>query len=67
VARGEVAVFASNLLFKFVQVRGKEFNGTAALGADHVVMTAPVVLVLVSSDAVVKCYHAGKAAIGEQL
>jgi len=66
-ARGDVAVFAPNLLFKFVQVRGKKLNGAATLCADHVVMTSPVVLVFVSSDSVVKSYHAGKAAIGEQL
>ena len=37
------------------------------LGADHVVMAAAVVLVLVAGDAVVKGDFAGQAALGQQL
>ena len=47
-------MFASNLLLKTVDLRRKEFHGTATLGADHVMVTSPIVLMLIAGDPVVK-------------
>src|ERR1044071_2322241 len=66
VAGGEVLVFVSDLLLEASDFLRKEFHRTAALGADHVVMAAPIVLVLVAGNAVVKGHLAGKAAFGQQ-
>src|ERR1039458_7266657 len=41
---GEVVVSASDFLLELADFLGEEFDGTAAVGADHVVMAAPVVL-----------------------
>jgi hypothetical protein len=54
VAGGEVVVFVADLLFEATDFLGKEFHRAAALGADHVVMAAAIVLVLVAGDAVVR-------------
>src|ERR1039457_7083966 len=67
VAGGEVAVFAADLFFHLFDLRGKKLHRAAAAGADHVVMAAPVVLVLVAGDAVVEGDLAGQAALGQQL
>ena len=52
---------------RLADVLGKEFDRTAAIGADHVVMAAAVVLVLVACDAVVESDFAGQAALRQQL
>ena len=67
VARGGVIVPAADLLFQLIDFTGEKFHRPAALGADHVVMTAPVVLVLVARDAVVKRHLASQPALGEKL
>src|SRR5450432_213915 len=64
-ASGCVMVFAANLLFQTVDFRRKEFHRTAAFGTDHVMVTAPVVLVLVARDAIVESHFAGQSAFGE--
>ena len=64
---GEVVVFAANFLLEPADFLGKEFDRTATAGADHVVMAAAVVLVLVARDAVVEGDFAGQATLGQQL
>ena len=62
VTRGQVAVFAADFLLQVIDFLRKEFYRTAAPGADHVVVAAAIVLVLVAGDAVVKGNFAGEAA-----
>jgi hypothetical protein len=62
VAGGDVVVFAADLLLQLADFRGKKFDRTAALRADHVVVAAAVVLMLVAGDAVVEGDFAGQAA-----
>ena len=66
VAGGGVVVSASDFLLQLVHFMGKEFHRTAAFGADHMVMAAPVVLVLVAGNAIVESDFAGQSALGEQ-
>src|SRR5271166_4793046 len=61
-----VIVSAADFLLQLVHFAGKELHRTAAFGADHVVMAAPVVLMLVAGDAVVKGNFAGQSALGQQ-
>ena len=63
----EVVIFAADLLLEAPYFLRKEFNRTAAAGADHVVMAAAIVLVLVAGNAVVEGDFAGQAAFGQQL
>ena len=65
IAGGDVAVFVSDLFFQLLDLRRKKLDGAATFGADHVMMAAPVVLVLVAGDAVVEGDLAGEAALGE--
>src|SRR5208282_5011077 len=67
VASGYVMVFASYFLLDFADFLGEKFDRSAAFGADHVVMTAAVVLVLITGDAVVEGDFAGQSATGEEL
>src|ERR1035438_8366526 len=67
VASGEVMMPAANLVLDLSDFLGEKFHRCAAFGADHVVMTAAVVLVLIARDAVLKGDCAGQSAIGEQL
>jgi len=67
VAGGAVVVAAADVFFEFPDFVGKEFDRAAAIGADHVVVAAAIVLVLVARDAVVEGDFAGKVALGEQL
>jgi len=66
-AGGHVTVLASDLLFDFSNLLREKFHRCAALRAHHVVVTAPVVLVLVARDAVMKGNFAGQATTGKQL
>ena len=66
-AGGYVTVFVSDLLFDFSDFLREKFDRRAALGTDHVVMTAAVVLVLVTRDAVVKSDFTGEAATCQEL
>lgn len=60
-------VLASDLLLDFSDFLGEKFDRGAALGAHHVVMTAAVVLMFITGDAVVEGDFAGQAATGEEL
>ena len=46
---------------------GEKLDGTAAVGTNHVVVIAAIVLVLVTCDAVVEGDFAGQATFGQQL
>jgi len=58
---------AANFLLQQFHFARKKLDGTAALGTNHVVMAAPVVLVFVACDAVVKGHFAGQSTFGQQL
>ena len=60
-------VLAPDFLLQAVNLRGEEFDRAAALGADHVMMAAAVVLVLVARDPVVKGNLTSQSAFGQQL
>ena len=62
-----VMVPAADFLFQLIDLVGKKFHRASALGAHHVVMAAPVVLMLVAGDAIVKGDFAGQSAFREQL
>lgn len=64
---GEIVIFTADFLFQLAHLLGKELDRTAAFGTNHVMMTAAIVLVLVTRNAIVKGDFAGQAAIGEQL
>jgi hypothetical protein len=66
VARGEIVILAADFLLKVPNLLGEELDRTSAFRANHVVMAAAVVLVLVAGNAVVKGYLTGQAALGEQ-
>jgi hypothetical protein len=66
VASGEVAVFAAYFLLEAADILREKFDRTAAVGADHVVMAATVVLVLVAGNTVVEGDLAGQAALRQQ-
>jgi hypothetical protein len=59
-------VLASDLLLDFSDFLGEKFDRCAALGADHMVMTAAIVLVLITRNAVVESDFAGQPATGEE-
>jgi hypothetical protein len=62
VAGGYVMVLASDFLLDLSDFLQEKLYRSAALGADHVVVTTPVVLVLITRDAVVKSDFARQAA-----
>jgi hypothetical protein len=57
---------AAYLLLELANLLREEFHGTPALGADHVVVAAAIVLMFVASDAIVKSDFAGEPTFGEQ-
>ncbi len=63
---GHVAMLASNLLLDLSDFLREKFDRSAALGTHHVVMTAPVVLMFIARDSVVKSDLAGQAATGQK-
>jgi len=67
VSGGQVSVFTANLALDAFHLAGEEFNRAAALGANHVMVVAAVVLVLVAGDAVIESNFACQAAVGEKL
>src|SRR3954469_25069588 len=67
VAAGSVVVLAADLLLQLVNLRREELDRAPTIGADHVVVAASVVLVLVTGDAVVEGDLACQSALGEQL
>jgi hypothetical protein len=66
VARGEVMMGAADLLLELADLLAEKFNRTSTPRADHVVVAAPVVLMLVARNAVVKGNFAGQPALGEK-
>ena len=66
-ARGREVVAAADFLLQLADFRREKLNRTAAIGADHVVMTATIVLVFVAGDPVVKSHFAGQAAFRQKL
>ena len=67
VAGCQVVVLAPNFLFHFSNLGRKKFHRCATLGANHMVMAPPIVLMFVAGDAVVKRHRAGQAAIRQEL
>lgn len=67
VAGGDVTVFVSDLPLDRSDLLREKFNRSAALRTHHVVMTAAVVLMLVTRDAVVKSDLAGQSATCQKL
>ncbi|MEY2412549.1 MAG: hypothetical protein QOD84_1155, partial [Acidobacteriaceae bacterium] len=51
-------MLTANLPLKNINFGRKEFDRTATLRADHMVMAAPVVLVLIACNAIVKGHFA---------
>lgn len=62
----QVAMLSPDLLRQFADFLGEEFHRTAAIGAHHVMVTAAVVLMFVTGDAVVKGNFARQSAFREQ-
>ena len=66
VAGGIKPVLASNLLFQLTHFRREEFDGSAALSTNHVVVAAAVELMFVARGAIGKRDSAGQTAFGQQ-
>ncbi len=66
VARSEVVILPADFLLQLVDFLREEFHRTAAIGADHVVMAAAIVLMLVARDAIMKGDFARQSAFGQQ-
>ena len=64
VAGGEVVILLADLLFQLTNLLRKKFHRTAAFRANHVMVAAPVVLMFVASDAIMKGHFTGKTALG---
>lgn len=64
---GFVMVLAPDLLFQPIHFGGKELNRTAASCAYHVMVTASIVLMLITSNPVMKRNFARQSTFGEQL
>src|ERR1700686_2829126 len=62
----QVAIFTPDFLLHLTYITRKKFDRAPALGAYHVVMAAPVVLVLIACDAVVEGNFAGQSALRKQ-
>jgi hypothetical protein len=58
-------IFAADLLLQLADFRRKKLNRTAAIGANHVVMAATVVLMLVAGDAIMESNFAGQSAFSQ--
>src|ERR1700730_12623838 len=67
VASREIAIFAADVLLQVIHLLREKLDRAAALGADHVVMAATVILMLVAGNAVVESDLAGESAFGQQL
>ena len=61
-----VMIFVADVALELFYFTREELDRTATTGADHVVMAAPIVLVLITRDAIVKCHLAGQPALGQQ-
>jgi len=58
-------IFAADLLLQLADFRRKKLNRTAAIRANHVVMAATVVLMLVAGDAIMESNFAGQPAFSQ--
>ena len=67
VACGQIVILAADFLFKVPHLLREKLDRASTFRANHVVMAAAIVLVLIAGNAVVKGYLAGQAAFGEQL
>lgn len=68
VVAGRVKViFTADVLFNLGYFGRKELDGSAAVGADHVMVVTPVELVLIARHAVRKRNSAGQPALRKQL
>lgn len=61
------AILVPDLFFDLRDFRGKELNGSAALGTYHVMVAAAVELVLKASGSIRERNHAGQPAFRQQL
>jgi len=62
-ACGLIVMFAADLLFQSVHFGREKLDGASAIGTDHVVMTAAVVLMLVARNAIMKSNCAGQTTL----
>ena len=60
-------VLVPDLLLQAIDLRREKLDGAATFGADHVMMTATIVLMLVAGNAVMKRYFTRKTAFGQKL
>ena len=60
-------VFAADFRFKTIHFRREEFDRASAGSTDHVMVAAAIVLMLVASDAIVKCNFACQSTLSQQL
>ena len=67
VTGGNVAVLAADFLLDLSNLLREKFDRGAALGTNHVVMTAAIVLVFVARYAVMKSHFAGQSTTRQQL
>src|SRR5262249_27072792 len=63
VARGFVMMLVADLLLQTVDFRREKLNRASAVGANHMVMAAPILLVLVTSNAIMKCDFARQSTL----
>ena len=63
---GLIVMLSPDFLLQFVDLGRKEFYGTAAFRADHVMMTAAIMLVLKAGYTVVESNFAGKSTLCKQ-
>jgi len=62
---GYKMMFAADLLFELSHFRREKFHRRPALSTHHVVMTAPVVLMFIAGDAIMKRDFACQPAVGQ--
>ena len=62
----QVMIFAPDLLLELPHLRREEFHRTATFRAHHVMVAAPVVLMLKAGNSIVKRNFTGQAAFGQQ-
>jgi hypothetical protein len=66
VAGSGVVMLASDLLLDLFDLGGEEFDGAAAVCADHVVMGAAIVLMFVARDSIMERQLGCESAFGEE-
>jgi hypothetical protein len=66
VASRREVVFTTDLLLQLADLGREEFDGTSAIGANHMVMTAPIVLMFESGNPVMEGDFAGQPTFGQE-